>query len=419
MNMKLKIFSVLALMIVGLIASSGLVNAASVPVSIEKVSIDGDALLDGEVLGGIIRGDTVTVKVKLLANDSDDDVTVEASLKGLDHDTDKAEDETDTFSVESGKTYYKTLTIELPDRMDAEEYALRIEISNRGDDEVVYNAVLYIDQARNAFKIKDVVFSPENSVKAGRALLTSVRLQNIGEEDEEDVKVMVSIPALGISASDYIDEVEEEDSVTSEELYLRVPECADAGEYTAVVTVQYDEGDESISAEYPITVVQNEVCNVAVSAGKTVVTVGSDVQDVTAGQSGVVYPVTLSNSGTTSKTYTVSAIAGDWATIKVSPSVVVLGAGETKVVYVSVAANEDATEGQKTFGVAIKSGDATLKEVTLKANVIENEAGWDKVKKGLEVALVVLVVLLVIIGLVIGFNRLKGDEEDANEETYY
>ena len=36
----------------------------------------------------------------------------------------------------------------------------------------------------------------------------------------------------------------------------------------------------------------------------------------------------------------------------------------------------------------------------------------DKVKKGLEVALVVLVVLLVVIGLIIGFNRLKGDEDE-------
>ena len=122
---------------------------------------------------------------------------------------------------------------------------MRIEISNRNDDEVVYNAVLKVEQARNAIVIRDVIFSPENSVKAGRALLTSVRIKNMGEDDDEDVKVMVSIPELGISASDYIDEVESEESVTSEELYMRIPECADAGDYTATVTVEFDEGDET------------------------------------------------------------------------------------------------------------------------------------------------------------------------------
>ena len=147
MKAKLKLFSVLALLIVGLIAGSGLVNAASVPVSIEKVMIDGEELENGEVLGGIERGDTIKVKVKLLASADDHDVQIEASVKGVDHDREKAEDETDTFSVELNKTYYKTLTLELPDRMDIDEYALRIEVSNREDDEVVYNAVLSVDQA--------------------------------------------------------------------------------------------------------------------------------------------------------------------------------------------------------------------------------------------------------------------------------
>jgi len=421
MNTKMKIFSAIALLLIGLLAISGIANADSVPVSIEKVYINDRAVESGEVRGGIVRGDTIEVEVKLLGTDDDDNVVVELEVEGIDHDTDKAEDETNAFTVKSGKTYYKTLSIELPDRMDVDQYALRIEVSNRDDDEVVYNAILDIDQDRNRVRIKDVVFSPENSVKSGRALLTSVRIKNMGEDDEEDVKIKVSIPELGISASDYIDELEVEDSVTSEELYMRIPECAVAGEYTVVVEVEYDEGDESITEDYSMTVVGSDTCELGGQDGKTVVTIGSDTQDVVAGESGVVYPITLSNNGNAAKTYTISAIAGSWANIKVNPSVVVLGAGETKLVYVTVAAKEDAAEGAQTFGIAIKSGDATLKEVTLQANVVDDEdAGWEKVKKGLEVALVVLVVLLVIIGLIIGFNRLKGeDDEEPKEETYY
>ena len=417
--MKAKLFCVLALILVSVIAVSGIANADSVPVTIESVKIDGETLEDGEVLGGIVRGDSVEVKVKLEATDDDDDVVVEASVKGLDHDSEKAEDETDAFSVKAGKTYYKTLSLELPDRMDVEEYALRIEVSNKNDDEVVYNAVLDIDNERNKVVIKDVIFSPEGQVKAGRALLTTVRLKNMGEDEEEDVKVKVAIPELGVSASDYIDELEEDDTVTSEELYMRVPECAEAGQYTATVTLEYDDGDEEVSENFLVNVVESESCGVGVD--KTVIAVSTESQDVTAGATGAVYPLTLSNTGSAAKTYTVSTDAVEGLDVKVSPNVAVLAGGETKVVYVYVSADEDATEGAQNVGVTIKSGDETLKQVTLKANVVEPESSaWDKVKKGLEVALVVLVVLLVIIGLIIGFNRLKGDDDDEDkEETYY
>jgi hypothetical protein len=98
-----------------------------------------------------------------------------------------------------------------------------------------------------------------------------------------------------------------------------------------------------------------------------------------------------------------------------------LNSGESKAVFVHVSASENAQAGAQVFSVAVKSGDSTLKELALNANVVggKSAAGASKVKRGLEVGLVVLVVLLVILGLVIGFNRLKesGDEEDG--QTYY
>ena len=55
----------------------------------------------------------------------------------------------------------------------------------------------------------------------------------------------------------------------------------------------------------------------------------------------------------------------------------------------------------------------------------EESAGatdWNKVKNGLQIALVVLVVLLVIFGLIVGFSKLKGNEGEESEDlskTYY
>ena len=67
------------------------------------------------------------------------------------------------------------------------------------------------------------------------------------------------------------------------------------------------------------------------------------------------------------------------------------------------------------------SGEETLKEVSLRANVVDNTGSWDSIKKGLEIGFVVLVILFVIIALIIGFSRLKNkdDEEDEEDKTYY
>ena len=419
---KIKFLGIMALLLISVLAVSGIVKADSVPVEIRQVKVNGDEYDTNDMRGDLIRDDEVEVRVKIFALEDDEHVVVKAEIDGLDHDEDLAEDETDSFTVKEGRTYYKTLTLRLPERMDAEEYKLRIEVSNRNDDdEVEFNVMLDVSTPRDSMRIKDVIFNPDGVVKAGRALIANVRLKNNGERDQEGVRVRVSVPALGVSDSAWLDEVEKEDSVTSEDLFMRIPQCAEAGEYEVEVSVEYDEGDEEVVKTEVITVVENEVCGAEEGdKGQTVITVGSDIQDVAAGESGVVYPISLSNTGSTAITYQVSVQAGSWADVRVSPNVVVLDADETKMVYVYVAAKEDATVGEQTFGVSVQSGEKVLKEFVLKANVMEPANRGFDLKKGLEVALVVLVVLLVVVGLVVGFKRLREDEEEpGQEQTYY
>jgi len=110
-----------------------------------------------------------------------------------------------------------------------------------------------------ALEITNISFNPSNEVESGRALLTTVRVQNIGEKDEENIKVEVNIPDLGLSASDYIDEIGAGESKTSEELYMRIPECVEAKDYSVKITVEYDEEYETVSVEKMITVT-GDVC---------------------------------------------------------------------------------------------------------------------------------------------------------------
>ncbi|MBU0615268.1 MAG: putative S-layer protein [Nanoarchaeota archaeon] len=431
-----KIMGVFTLLVISMLAFSGIASAAA-QITFHDVKLDNDQLETSgtTLIQGVEKGNQLEVRVRLESNESLANVEVRAELSGYDH-NDRISDVSDVFDMKANVAYTKKLSLDFPVRMEQDGYKLMIDVRNR-DGAIAHEEYdLEIDTERHSLEIKDVILSPENEVVAGRSLLVSVRLKNLGESREEDVKIKVSIPELGISQSEYVDDIDAEctddsdcdDSLTSEEIFLRIPADAETGEYDVDVEVQYDDGDESVSESTSIFVegTDEEAAPAAEDTSKTLITIGADVQTANAGGAAVVYPITLTNQGTASKTYTVSADSADWATFTITPSnVVVLEAGESKAVYVYVSAKEGAAAGEQMFSVEIKSGDKTLKQVPLKANVAASSSasGFDKVKRGLEVGLVVLVVLLVILGLIIGFNKLKGndDDEDKDEEgqTYY
>ncbi|MBS3132466.1 hypothetical protein J4212_08590 [Candidatus Woesearchaeota archaeon] len=397
--------------------------ASAVSATIDEVKLDGDTLSpsSNNAVLDVDRDQELEVRVRFTATANQDNVQVEAAIRGYDH-GDLIEDITDAFDVKTGNSYIKKLTLPLRERMDQGKYLLRVRIEDRAGATVTQTYTLDVDTERHNLQVYDVVLSPGETVNAGRALLAAVRVRNRGEKDEKNVKVTVSIPELGVSASDFIDEIEksedDDDETTSEELYLRIPDDAETGDYTLVTELQYDLGDEYETQEQVIRVVGSEKA-MEEKKEKTILTVAADAQSLQAGGAEVAYPITLTNAGSTSKVYTVTADGASWATMRVSPgNVVVVGAGESKAVTVYVAAAKNAPAGEQSFTVTIMSDDKVLKQLALKANV-SAESAASKLKRGLEVGLVVLVVLLVIVGLIIGFNKLKGGEEGGDEETYY
>jgi uncharacterized membrane protein len=375
----------------------------------------------------IVRGEEYTVKVTFTSDEALDDVQVEAYLRGYDHD-DRIEDITDVFDAKLNVTYSKRLKLKIPQRIDIDDsnWTLRIEIAgqNGASEIVTYN--LDISSDRHLIEIKDVIFSPEGSVKSGRALLAAVRLKNYGQKDEDGIKVKVSVPDLGISASDYIDELESDESTTSEEIYLRIPSCTEAGTYDVEVEVTYDDGDERVTELESIRVISDDACEVGLGivdpTVKPTIVYDASAQDVTAGGAGSIYALTMSNPTNSAKTIAVSVSGVDvFGEARVSPSnVVVLGSGETKTSYVYVSADKSAKAGQYSFTTEVAGLGATTQEIALTANVVKGSS-VSGLKKALEVGLVILVVILVILGLIIGFNKLKGSEEDSEDEsqTYY
>ena len=400
-------------------------------ITVDFVKVDGDEVFQtgNNFILDVDRGDEIDVKVRLSSDVSLDDVQVEAVLRGVDS-RDKVDDITDTFDMKKDVSYTKRLTLPLISKIDIDQYKLRIRISDRDNPTVEQTYELDIGTKRHDVEIRDVVLSPSTEVKAGRALLATVRVRNRGEKDEDGVKVVVSIPQLGVSAADFIDELEAEgeddDQATSEEMFLRIPDSAETGEYTVRVEVFFDDGDKRNVKETTIFVLgQDRVAEKPKADEKTIITVAVDKQSAVQGGGEVAYPITLTNAGASSRTYTIQADGAAWANFRVSPSnVLVIDSGDSKAFTVFVSANNNAPSGDQTFTVTVSSGAKVLKQLPLSINVQGGQvvSGTSTVKRVLEVGLVVLVILLVIIGLIIGFSKLRGEEEEVEEgeeKTYY
>ena len=422
-----KLLSIMAVFVISLLAVS-LVSAVtpstlgSLTAPMVTVEVNDEEL---DPLNNLVveEGEKLDIEVELRNAGAVDaeGIEVVARLSGYEYsDSVELEDSTALFDVRAGTRKTVSLELTVPRDVDNGLNTLRVLVLDRNSAAIVSEYVLEVESPRNSVDIEDVTFSPGNTVKAGRSLLASVLVENFGDSVEEDVQVTVEIPTLGVSATDYISELDAGDSedVSGDYeggLILRVPANAEAGDYEVLVTVEYDNGHDSVTKAYTLTVVGNEHFQ---PAEKLVVVVSPESQAVAAGRTAV-YGVALSNDGTSSKAYTLSVVTGDWATATLSENLVVLAPGASTVVYVDVNVDGNAANGEHVASLAIKAGDDVLETVTLTADVASSGVANGNVdlRNGLEIALIVLVVVLVIFGLIVGFSRLRKDEED--DQTYY
>lgn len=421
-----------------------------------RVEVDGRYVEpDRTVYKSFDRGDEVEVTAEFVSRQSAEDVQIQALIMGYEHgDSERnlISDFTSTFDVRANRSYQKDLSLTLPGDIKTGELKLRVIVSDKSSSTWVRDYNLDIEAEKHLVTIKDIMLDPSNEVESGDALLTRVRVKNMGDRDEEGVKVTISIPAIKVEQTTYIDELDEDDSETSDELFIRLPECVDTGLYVVTADVEYDDGYETVTEDTVLKIIESDMCAENKEDKKnsedkkpeveeqTIITIPGK-QEVKLGTTGAVYPIMISNTGSEKKTYTLEISGIDsWGTYKIEPaSVVTVGARKTDAVYLYVSADEDSGDGEKTFVATVSSG-SDIEQIPLTADVVASDDGssstptgniiggsgitdWTKIKQGLEIGLVVLVVLLVVLGLIIGFNKLRGNEEEPEEEisgqTYY
>ncbi|MFQ5620482.1 MAG: hypothetical protein ACE5FT_01405 [Candidatus Nanoarchaeia archaeon] len=240
---------------------AGLATAAPLPLTIDRVEIDDvDINPNGVNKLDLERGYTYDVEVKLTALSDLDDIEVEVFVSGFEYGG--LVDTTTTFDMDSGDSHVKRLEISFPDDVEEDDYKLRVLVSNRNHGEIIQNYNLKIDVPRHGLKIEDVYFQPSGPVQGGEGVLATVRLENKGERQQDDVRVTIDIPTLGVNGIDYIDEIDNNHNEErgTEEIFLKIPRCAAPGVHPVVVKAEFDELTQAVTSTKQIVVEANEHC---------------------------------------------------------------------------------------------------------------------------------------------------------------
>jgi len=434
-----KLFGLIGALLLVFASIPGIAFATEPGYRIDHVEVN-DVPVNANNIVKIERGETAVIEVLLLGlNGTFTDVRVEAEIFGYERGT--IEDVSDIFTIEPGVTYRTVLRLEIPEDLEpsSEDYSLRIRVSDR-DNSISERFTLRVKEVRHFVNILDVIFNPGLDVEAGSNLFSIVRLENLGEKKEEDIKVTMSIPELGLSNSVFVDELvpfedttrnhddDEEDSASTDELLLRIPKNA-KGEYDLKITVDYNRGNTVEEGTYKLLIKPIEVVKTPIDGEptevSTVVSIDTTRQNIEQGK-GAVFKFMFANLGDATKTYSLDVSGVDkFGTYRVDPQAVTVAKDQTGDLALFVAADEDAQTGMKTFSVKVMEGAKVIKQVSLTADVTEGKTAadpWSNVRTGLEVGFFILLIILVILGLVIAARRIgrKDDlEEPSNTQSYY
>ena len=429
-----KLFSIFLVLVLSVLFSVGAASA----LTIQEVKVDGVELASDSQIVHADRGETVDVTVQLKGGSTDEDsVRIKAWIGGYKYD--EVEDVTSQFKVLADTVYVKNLELEIPEDMDStEDYTLHVEAYGPTGDEVEYDSLsftLRVTPVQDLLGIQDVIFNPGLSVKAGNALYAKVRVENTGDNKQEDIRVSMNMPALGISVRDYIDELvseeqcdvsdcddDEETSATSNELMLKLPESVKTGTYALEIVVDYDRLHESVRKVFLLSVEGRELVDEQTQINR-IISVDTATKEVDPGK-GIIYRLTAANLGAQTETYTVEVSGVDtWATSRVDPALVTVASDSTGELFVYISANENAVPGLHMFTVKVKSGDTTVKEFNLGADVKEvAKAGTLSLASILWMVFAVLVIVVAVLGVILLVKRSKEDnaEEPSTEaQTYY
>ncbi len=227
--------------------------------TIEKVD-DGDGIKLNEAT-------KITVKVQ---NDYREDMeNVQVAVTIMDVDGDDLEEESADFDLKPGDDDEAVLEFDLTgEEVEKSEYTLEIVVEGEADDgtehRTVQTATISVDREKHQVIIEKTSLSAA-TLQCDRLTTLQVMLKNVGESDEDEVKVTIRNDKLGLEESQ--DNIELEDFASQDNDYkasfsLELAE-AEMGTYPITVEV-YRDGSLEASGEVSLEVKE------CLTAGETI-----------------------------------------------------------------------------------------------------------------------------------------------------
>lgn len=326
--------------------------------------------------------DEIEVEIEVENKNDDEKISNLEIAWGLyNEDTDEwyIDEEENDFDLKKDDEKKMTITFRLDDNVDELEdgtYVLYVWANGEIDTEETDNVPIcgsdseeieIIDE--NDFVVLDFnyqltgthQFKFPDSVPCGQSVQMTADVWNVGTDDQEEVYIMVHNTVLGINEKVTIGDI---DSFEDEPLTFNfeAPSDVEEGEYYLTFTVFDDNDDiyendyDDEDSEYHVLVDVSGNCKIKPEA-----TVAAEIES--GGQAGkeLVVKATITNDADESRTYSVTAgNYGSWATLDdISPSVVVLEAGEAQEVVYTFMVDREAS-GTQTFNIEVKTGESEV-----------------------------------------------------------
>ncbi|MBI4449392.1 hypothetical protein HY641_05190 [Candidatus Woesearchaeota archaeon] len=218
-------------------------TAFALPLNVVSVEVDDFVLTPNDINRmDVQRNAEHLVEIRFTPTQDIRNAELEIFVSGFEfRDIHPIRDSTGIFDADANVTYTKRLSFKLTDEVDEDDYKLRLMFSDRNGVETIQTYNLKFDVPRHSLRVEDIVFTPNGAVKAGQALLTTIRIENKGEKREDDVRIEVKIPELGIVGVDYIDEIRTGREEETEEIFMKIPACAKGGDYQVNIRVMYNQ----------------------------------------------------------------------------------------------------------------------------------------------------------------------------------
>lgn len=441
MNKNIKALSIALIFLIALLGLSTVVSASSDLYDISLVKINGMDVSTTSITDALLADSTeVEVWIIGMGNSSTcpggdvndcavNDVKVKAWIGGYEYGDIEAT--SSAFTIQPGVSYKKTLNLEIPSDLDVtkNDYTLYVEVYD-GENSEKKSYQIFTERPSHNLDILDVIY--DASVKAGEKTPLEVRIENLGDSKEEDIKVEAILGEIDSDAT-FISELasfeeknENEESSQSAFLKLIIPKDTVTDYYDLTVKVTYNKGHNVEEKTYKVWV-DGKNSPAAQSTetagnGKTTITISSTNLQGTEGSASS-FSLNFLNGQAVPASYTikVNGIA-QWAQATATPGALSLEAGASQTVNVALTPNSDAA-GDKEFSIQVLDADGKLvKDIAMTMHV-EKSSSLFGTSSVVKIAFIIVIVIIILIGLIVAFRKLKDDDDDTLEpkdgQTYY